>query len=137
MIRKMTPADLDAVMAIWLAGNLEAHPFIPASYWHAHFPAVRSAIQQATVYCAIADQDKVVGFIGLTGNYIAGLFVAKDFRQHGIGQQLLAVAKNSKNSLTLDAYVQNQHAINFYRHQGFVITQQTADEVRMSWSAKK
>ncbi len=32
MIRKMFPDDLDTIMEIWLASNLDAHAFIGAQY---------------------------------------------------------------------------------------------------------
>ena len=47
MIRKFETQDLDAVMQIWLHGNLDAHPFIPASFWTDHFETVRDMLPQA------------------------------------------------------------------------------------------
>ena len=44
MIRKFENRDLDAVMQIWLHGNLDAHPFIPVSFWTDHFEMVRDNI---------------------------------------------------------------------------------------------
>ena len=137
MIRKMIPSDLDTVMQIWFDGNRESHSFIPRSYWEDQRPSVRTAIQQADVYCFVDDQGVVRGFIGLTGNYIAGLFVAANFRGHGIGQQLLEVAKEKHIFLELAAYQKNPRAINFYQHNGFSITHQTSDEVQMAWSVEK
>ena len=34
MIRKYQKSDLDALMQIWLEGNLDAQDFIDPSYWH-------------------------------------------------------------------------------------------------------
>ena len=50
MIRKFENLDLDAVMQIWLHGNLDAHPFIPASFWTDHFETVRDMLPQAELY---------------------------------------------------------------------------------------
>ncbi|MGM9891736.1 GNAT family N-acetyltransferase [Limosilactobacillus sp.] len=137
MIRKFTPTDLDTVMQIWLAGNLDAHPFISRSYWEGQSAAVRDAISQADVDCYVDDHEKVVGFIGLTGDYIAGLFVSRSFRGHKIGYQLLNQVKTTHHHLELDAYQKNTRAVHFYQQNGFVITHQTSDEVRMAWPAKK
>lgn len=137
MIRKMVPADIDTIMQIWFTSNCEAHSFIPQSYWEEQRPAVQAAIQQADVYCFVDNQGIIQGFIGLTGNYIAGLFVAANFRSHGVGRQLLEVAKDKYVFLELDAYQKNPRAINFYQHNGFSITHQTSDEVRMAWSVEK
>jgi putative acetyltransferase len=137
MIRKMVPADIDTIMSIWLAGNLDAHSFIPASYWHRQFSAVKTAIQQATVYCYCDTNDKILGFIGLTDNYIAGLFVSKGFRRQGIGKQLSNAAKQDNKHLELDAYLANHNAISFYQQNGFKIIWQAPSEVRMCWSQNR
>ena len=50
MIRKFETQDLDAVMQIWLQANLDAHPFIPASFWTDHFETVRDMLPQAELY---------------------------------------------------------------------------------------
>ena len=50
MIRKFETQDLDAVMQIWLQANLDAHAFIPASFWEAHFEMVRDLLSQAELY---------------------------------------------------------------------------------------
>ena len=43
MIRRPDTQDLDAVSSLWLDANLEAHGFIPASYWLGHLEEVRAA----------------------------------------------------------------------------------------------
>ena len=32
-LENLTEADKKVLMAIWLAGNLDSHPFIAATYW--------------------------------------------------------------------------------------------------------
>ena len=67
MIRKFETQDLDAVMQIWLHGNLDAHPFIPASFWTDHFETVRDMIPQAELYVHENETPRQIdGFIGLT-----------------------------------------------------------------------
>ena len=78
MIRKFETQDLDAVMQIWLHGNLDAHPFIPASFWTDHFEMVRDILPQAEHYVHENEATRQIdGFIGLTENHIEGIFVAK------------------------------------------------------------
>ena len=43
MIRRMGKGDLDAVAAIWLDANREAHDFIPANRLLGHFAVLTSA----------------------------------------------------------------------------------------------
>ena len=40
MIRTFKKEDTEAVMRIWLNGNLEAHGFVPADYWRENLPMV-------------------------------------------------------------------------------------------------
>ena len=49
MIRALRPEDLDQVMQIWLDANLEAHCFLPESYWCDHMEEVRAALPAAQV----------------------------------------------------------------------------------------
>ena len=51
MIRRMGKGDLDAVAAIWLDANREAHDFIPAAYWLGHFAEVRTALAAGSCAC--------------------------------------------------------------------------------------
>ena len=127
MIRKMKPADPDAIMEIWLSSNLDAHSFVGRQYWQEQLPAVRAAIQGAEVYCYIATNDTIAGFIGL--------FVVSKYRQQGISSQLLVFVQGYHQQLTLDAYPQNQRAVAFYHRHGFVTSQQDATNVHMTWTA--
>ena len=81
MIRRMGKGDLDAVAAIWLDANREAHDFIPAAYWLGHFEEVRTALARAEVWGFETEaRAEISGFIGLLGDYIAGIFVRREAR---------------------------------------------------------
>ena len=127
MIRKMKPADLNAIMEIWLSSNLDTHSFVGRQYWQEQLPAVRAAIQDAEVYCYIATNDTIAGFIGL--------FVVSKYRQQGISSQLLVFVQGYHQQLTLDSYPQNQRAVAFYHRHGFVTSQQDATNVHMTCTA--
>ena len=103
MIRILKPSDIDAVMNIWLSSNIQAHSFIPREYWMKYFGQVKEMLPDATVY-VYEDNGSVQGFIGLTKNYIEGIFVEESMRGKGIGTQLLNLAKQLCSSLTLQVY---------------------------------
>ena len=122
MIRKFETQDLDAVMQIWLQANLDAHAFIPASFWEAHFEMVRDMLPQAELYVhENEDPRQIDGFIGLTENHIEGIFVAKAARSNGIGKALLDHVKPLKPRLTLGVYPKNERALAFYRREQFAV----------------
>ena len=128
MIRRPDTQDLDTVSAIWLDANREAHAFIPAAYWLGHLEEVRAALAQAEVW-VFADEDRpgILGFIGLQGDYIAGLFVRREARSRGVGRQLLDHVKTGRAELKLQVYVNNPRAEAFYRREGFLCAGEGVD----------
>lgn len=72
------------------------------------------------VYVYETDQG-IQGFLGLSGEYIEGLFVSEEAQAHGIGKCLLDDAKDRKPALRLNVYQKNTRAIRFYRREGFQI----------------
>lgn len=141
MIRKFESRDLDAVMQIWLQANLDAHAFIPASFWEAHFEMVRDMLPQAELYVhENVDTRQIDGFIGLTENHIEGIFVAKAARSNGIGKALLDHVKSRRPRLTLGVYQKNERALAFYRREKFVVQSEGIDEdtneaeIQMLWT---
>ncbi len=141
MIRKFETQDLDAVMQIWLHSNLDAHAFIPASFWEAHFEMVRDLLPQAELYVhEDAGTRQIDGFIGLTENHIEGIFVVKSARSKGIGKALLDYAKSRKPRLDLSVYQKNERALAFYRREQFVVQSEGIDgdtneaEIQMLWT---
>ena len=141
MIRKFESRDLDAVMQIWLHGNLDAHAFVPADFWTGHFDMVRDMLPQAELYVhEDADTRQIDGFIGLTENHIEGIFVAKAARFKGTGKALLEYAKSRKPYLTLSVYQKIERALAFYRRVQFIVQSEGIDEdtneadIQMLWT---
>ena len=138
MIRALRTSDMDRVASIWLETNLQAHSFIPAEYWKSNLEYVREALPLAEVH-VYEDAQGVQGFIGLDGDHIEGLFVAKEMRSHGIGKQLMDHVKQGRVALTLEAYRKNAGAVRFYQREGFTIQGEDLDvstgemEYSMQW----
>lgn len=75
-----------------------------------------------------ADIRRLAGFIGLTGDYIAGIFVEAEEQSRGVGKQLLARAKQDRKRLTLQVYEKNERAVHFYQREGFRVVYRDVDE---------
>jgi putative acetyltransferase len=139
MIRKLVKQDLDRIMQIWLASNLEAHDFVDPDYWKSNLAMVQEQLMQAEVL-VYEMNGELQGFIGLVDNYIAGIFVSRNVRSMGIGRQLLEAVKATHQVLTLAVYQKNQRAIDFYQRFGFEISAKRLDEAtgeveyEMDWS---
>ncbi len=127
MIRAMENTDASQAADLWLAANTEAHSFIPANYWREHYEAVKGMLLQAEVY-VWEEKGRVLGFVGLNGHHIEGIFVAGDARSRGIGKGLLDFVKERKRPLSLNVYRKNLRAIRFYEREGFVTVEEGLDE---------
>ena len=88
---------------------------------------VRKLIPEAKVFVA-EENEEILGFIGLTDTYIAGIFVKETEQSKGIGTELLCTVMNLYDQLQLNVYKKNMRAVVFYQHRGFKIVNQKTDE---------
>ncbi len=128
----VSPEQLDEIMAIWLASNLDAHDFVSASYWHDNFDAVKQLLPQAEITVAEVD-GKIVGFAGMQDDYLAGIFIDAKYRDQGLGTQLLRALHARHPLITLNVFDQNSRAQQFYQHHGFHPAQKQFDEELGVW----
>lgn len=139
MIRTFRSEDLTELIHIWLNANLQAHGFIPADYWKSRFEQVKQLLPDAELYIYEELPASPCGFIGMSGDYIAGIFVKETCRSKGIGKQLLDHAKSLRQRLTLHVYQKNEGAVHFYLREGFLIQSRAKEdstgetEYMMSW----
>lgn len=127
MIRELQKTDINKVADIWLDTNLKAHYFIPAQYWKSNFESVKALLPQAEVY-VYENGKNIQGFIGLSGEYIEGIFVSGEAQSQGIGKLLLNFVKDRRTKLCLNVYQKNPQAIHFYQREGFQIQCESLDE---------
>lgn len=142
MIRKAKTDDIERLMEIWLAGNLEAHAFINEQYWRRHAGSTKRALGQMDAGITVLvyeDGEGICGFLGMSQGYIEGIFVDKANRGRGIGKQLLSRAKSACQTLTLHVYEKNADALRFYLREGFQVQRVQTDphtgqvECEMRW----
>lgn len=127
MIRKLDKNDINQLLQIWLEVNIKTHNFIPKEYWEEQYDNVKELLPNSEIY-VYEENEKIVAFIGLIENYIAGIFVSFSFQSKGIGKKLLDYIKEFKKELSLNVYVKNISAIKFYQREGFIINSQNIDE---------
>jgi GNAT superfamily N-acetyltransferase len=125
-IRRATPTDAEALATIRRrAIRALAVPSISAEEaekWARQIAANRftRAIQDHEVWVAV--ETRVIGWIEIDHNCIAGLYVSPDHARTGIGSALLAHAESSiqtsgSRAVYLDA---SQNALDFYLHRGYL-----------------
>ena len=141
MIRELRKVYINKVAEIWLDTNIKTHYFISAQYWKSNFELVKELLLQATVY-VYEDKQEIQGFIGLSNEYIEGIFVSAEMQSQGIGKILLNYVKGKRNKLILNVYQKNTRAISFYQREGFEIQHSGLDEATgekdyvMAWHQK-
>ena len=128
MIRTFRVNDLDDIMQIWIDTNIKAHSFISKEYWINNYMTVKDILPQAEIYVYEDDSKRIDGFIGLTDNYIAGIFVRESVQSRGIGKHLLDYAKRMKQTMSLSVYQKNTRAVLFYRREQFTIQSENIDD---------
>ncbi|MEO8396320.1 MAG: GNAT family N-acetyltransferase [Chloroflexota bacterium] len=125
-IRRANPTDAEALATIRRrAIRALAVPSISpeeAEKWARQVAANRftRAIQDHEVWVAV--ETRVIGWIEIDHNCIAGLYVSPDCARSGIGSALLAHAENSIETsgctaVYLDA---SQNALDFYLRRGYL-----------------
>ena len=141
MIRKLLNGDIDRVADIWLKTNLKTHYFISNQYWKSNYELVKEMMLQSEVY--VYEDDKMIqGFVGLSNEYMEGIFVSNEMQSCGIGKLLVDYIKNKKVRLRLNVYQKNTRALSFYQREGFDIQSEGLDdatgekEYTMLWQQK-
>ncbi len=138
MVRKMERGDIPEIMRLWIEGNLDAHDFVGGDYWRRNYAHVQSEIARSEVYVYPLKDEMLGGFIGLKGDYVAGLFVDREKRGCGIGKALLDFAKKKHSALSLHVFEKNRRALKFYIREGFSVSKEAAGdmwekELLLSW----
>lgn len=129
MIRTFKENDLNEIMQIWLDTNIKAHDFIPKEYWIKNYEMVKDILPKSEVYVYANDNtNQIEGFVGLTDNYIEGVFVRETSQSKGIGKQLLNYIKEIKSNMSLSVYQKNKRAIIFYQKEKFMIQSESIDD---------
>jgi Acetyltransferases len=75
---------------------------------------VKKELPNAQLYID-AEEGEIAGFVGMQGNYIAGIFVKRDYRGRGIGGKLIDFLKLKHDKLQLSVCEKNEAALSFIK----------------------
>jgi len=121
-VRAATYADAREIAAVFIAARHDALPYLPNI--HSDDETRRwiseTVLGRSRVWVAELD-GTVVGFVSLVGDHLDHLYVRPGHYRQGIGDRLLAKAKEmSPEKLRLFAFQRNAVARAFYERRGFV-----------------
>jgi ribosomal protein S18 acetylase RimI-like enzyme len=123
IVRRLVPADVGAMVAVWHESKQVAYPYLPLEqgltladderFFREHiWPA--NEIWVATL------DETVVAFLAMQGSYIDRLYVQPERQNCGIGSALMDHAKSlSPAGVELHTHQKNAQARAFYEKHGF------------------
>lgn len=112
-------SDYPEIMEVWESSVKATHDFLKPE----DFELFRKIIP--TDYLPVVDlyilrlENKIIGFIGVSGENLEMLFVSDNSRGKGFGKILLTYAVQNLNVKRLDVNEQNEQAVEFYKKFGF------------------
>ena len=120
LIRPRQLTDDAELLAIWHRAVVATHGFLSAAdIQRLHRQVGELYLPAVAVHVCVAESQRILGFIGLTGSHVEMLFVDPDCHGQGVGSRLLDDARERCGPLTVDVNEQNPAAHGFYRRYGF------------------
>lgn len=124
-IRSARSDDAEAIADVHLDSRREAMPWLPVLHSREEGVAyfARHVLVHEEVLVAEVNE-RVVGFMALEGDHVDHLYIAPSFQGRGIGDKLLAMAKELRpDGLTLWTFQRNARARRFYEARGFIASE--------------
>jgi GNAT superfamily N-acetyltransferase len=126
-IRRASDADAGAVADVWLRSFAAALPKVHRAHTDEEVRGwVRGhVVPELDTWVAEAGGE-VVGFLALAPGWIEQLYLAPEWRGRGIGDRLVALAKERQpDGLELWTFQANEPARRFYERHGFAAVEST------------
>ena len=121
-IDRISKTEYHEVIYVWESSVRATHHFLKEEDIEFFKPLILNIYLDAVeLRCARNNENKLLGFLGVAENNLEMLFIDPDFRGEGIGKSLLNYAIENLHVQKVDVNEQNEQAVGFYKHCGFVI----------------
>ena len=128
MIRKHREEDLEKILDIWYQASTLAHPFLENVFVEKVKKDMREIYIPGSETWVYEDKGKVIGFIGMVGNEIGGLFVYPNHQSKGVGQELVKFIREFHDELEVEVFKLNKIGRAFYDKYGFKVIKEDLHE---------
>ncbi|MET8581687.1 GNAT family N-acetyltransferase [Streptomyces collinus] len=130
VLRRALPEDALAAADVWLRSFSAALPTVVRPRTdddvRGYFREVVVPLRETWVAEAPGEDGGIVGVMVLNGGELSQLYLAPDWRGHGLGDRFVTLAKErSPQGLTLWTFQVNKPAHRFYERHGFVAVEHT------------
>ncbi|GAA0319619.1 hypothetical protein GCM10008967_07690 [Bacillus carboniphilus] len=101
--------------------------------------AYRSQFPNLETYILLDKGEKVGHFMMSAGDknlHLVDVFVIPSHRSKGIGRRVLLSLMEKYESITLQVFYENTHAIRFYKTLGFVLAKEEVPYIKMQWKSR-
>lgn len=124
MIRQYTPADADAIIAVWYAASKLATPFLQAAFLAQERDNIRNLYLPNTETWVLEEKDEVIGFTSLVHHddgkvEVGAIFLDPGFHGCGYGTLMMNHVIAHYATVSLDVFSENTIGRRFYDRYGF------------------
>jgi putative acetyltransferase len=118
--------DYPELITLWEASVRATHDFLSEDDIKTYKHLIYSEYFDTVDLYSLKANDRILGFLGLSGDSIQMLFIHPDARGQGIGKLLIQFSREEKDIKKVDVNEQNEQALGFYKHMGFTVTGRSA-----------
>ena len=125
-IEDRNPVLIQSLLNVWESAVKATHLFLSADEINNIKEYVSHALKEVPVLSAAVSEDgKPVGVMGAADKKLEMLFVSDEYREQGVGKQLLQYGMENNSIKELTVNEQNPLAKGFYEHMGFEVYKRT------------
>ena len=114
-----SPSLAASLLNVWTRSVSATHTFLTESDIERIAEYVPAAIDGIPVLIVAEEQGAYVGFAGVEDKKLEMLFIDPDFRNQGIGKQMMQYLLEHHGISEVSVNEQNPKAVGFYRKMGF------------------
>jgi len=121
-IDKILKKEFPVVVEVWEASVRATHNFLKEEDIQYFKPLILNTYLDAVeLRCVRNNEQKIIGFSGVSERNLEMLFIHPDYHKQGIGKALLDYSIKNSEINKVDVNEQNKQAVAFYLHQGFKV----------------